>query len=263
MWGQTFQIADLSVVGFLIILEGLLSADNALVLAIMVRHLPTEQRQKALMYGLIGAFAFRFIAILFAAWIIQLWWLQMIGALYLLFITIKHFVAHYSDDDSPANKPMSFWQTVVAVELADMAFSIDSVVAAIAVVRGPSKMWVVFVGAILGIILLRSAAGLFIKLLDRWPNINHLAYLLVGWVGVKLAFMAGEKFEETNKSIKLPFEIHEIPETIFWGVMAAIVVLGMAWILTRPAQPGEDGESEAAELWDETVDGPKDSKTDP
>ncbi|HZH98751.1 MAG TPA: hypothetical protein VEX38_07245, partial [Fimbriimonadaceae bacterium] len=94
MFDQTFQIGDLSAVLFLVLLEGLLSADNALVLAILVRHLPRDEQKKALLYGLAGAFVFRLIAILFAAVVLKQWWLQAIGAAYLLFLPIKHFVKH-------------------------------------------------------------------------------------------------------------------------------------------------------------------------
>src|SRR3712207_5243665 len=112
MFGQTFQVGDLAGVGALVVLEALLSADNALVLAIMVKHLPKEQRQKALLYGLVGAFVFRLVAILFAAIVLKQWWLQLAGALYLLFIMAKHFVRHHGSKDKEV-KPVGagFWPT--------------------------------------------------------------------------------------------------------------------------------------------------------
>ena len=76
--------SDLLVVGTLIILEGLLSADNALVLALLVRHLPEKQQHKALLYGLVGAFVLRGIFIVLAGFIIRLWWLCALGAAYLI-----------------------------------------------------------------------------------------------------------------------------------------------------------------------------------
>jgi predicted tellurium resistance membrane protein TerC len=83
MWGQVLtDPVAWGLIGTLVILEGLLSADNALVLAVMVKHLPPEQRKKALFYGLLGAYVFRFIAIGVGVFLIKLWWVKIIGAAY-------------------------------------------------------------------------------------------------------------------------------------------------------------------------------------
>lgn len=238
------------VILFLILLEGLLSADNALVLAIMVRHLPQDQQKKALLYGLGGAFVFRFIAILFATFIIQLWWLQAAGAIYLIWVALKHFLLH-SGASSVKAKPMGFWRTVVAVEIADIAFAVDSVIAAVAVVKGSEKLWVVYVGAIMGVILLRFAASIFIRLLDRFPSLDHLAYALVAWVGVKLVFMSGHNFnvdwDKKHPQQHLPIHIPEMTPMIFWGVMTVIIAVGLFISLRKPrvdAAPAEPAEAE-------------------
>src|ERR671914_1812568 len=85
------QPSDLLTVALLVVLEGLLSADNALVLAILVLGLPRHQQRKALRYGILGAFGFRFLATVFAAYMIGLAWVKLLGALYLLYLPIKHF----------------------------------------------------------------------------------------------------------------------------------------------------------------------------
>src|SRR3954452_1498417 len=74
----------------LIGLEGLLAADNALVLAIMVKHLPEEDRKKALFYGLAGAFVFRFASLFVISFLVDVWQVQAIGALYLIFMAVNH-----------------------------------------------------------------------------------------------------------------------------------------------------------------------------
>lgn len=235
MFGQSFQWTDVPIVGVLVLLEGLLSADNALVLAIMVRHLPPNLQRKALLYGLGGAFVFRFVAIALASYILLLWWLQAIGALYLLFITVKHFYKHSQPEDKKKKRPpMGFWQTVVLVELTDIAFAVDSVLAAVAMVKGVDKLWVVYLGAIIGVILLRFAANFFIGLLDRLPGLEHLAYMLVGWVGFKLSMMAGHNFvvwwDVTHPKDPLGYIIPEMPHSVFWAVMAAMIIVGLIWI---------------------------------
>jgi YkoY family integral membrane protein len=239
---QTFQFSDLGVVAFLVILEALLSADNALILAIMVRHLPADAQRRALLYGLGGAFIFRFVAILFASTILSLWWLQGIGTAYLLYLPIKHFVSHGQGKEV---KPLGrgFWPTVIAVEIADIAFAVDSVLAGVALVRAPAKLWVVYVGAIIGVVLLRFAATLFISLLEKYPLLDHVAYVLVGWVGVKLGFMAahnyGLNYEKSNPGKEMPWHVPEMSPYVFWGVLAAICLVG-AFLAARKPVPTEE-----------------------
>jgi YkoY family integral membrane protein len=241
MFGQTFQPGDLANVAALTLLEGLLSADNALVLAIMVRHLPKHQQQKALLYGLVGAFAFRLVAILLAGYVLQLWWLQAIGAAYLLFLPIKHFISRSGGPDA---KPVGagFWMTVIAVDIADIAFAIDSVLAGVAFINNPNKLWVVYLGAVIGIVLLRFAAGAFIRLLEKYPVLDHVAYILVGWVGIKLAMLAGHSFHAVNSSAPA---IIEMPPIIFWGGLLVIAGGGALFAFKNPRSDVSDLEDEA------------------
>jgi YkoY family integral membrane protein len=226
---QTFHTGDLAIVAFLVVLEALLSADNALVLAVMVRHLPRKLQRKALLYGLGGAFVFRFVAILFATTILSLWWLQAIGALYLLYLPLKHF--HGANKEKVVKAvEKSFWPTVISVEVADIAFAVDSVLAGVALIKSPDKIWVVYFGAIIGVVLLRFAATLFISLLAKYPVLDHIAYLLVGWVGVKLAFMAGHNYgvhyDDTHEP-DLTWRIPELSPVLFWSVLAGICIVGL------------------------------------
>jgi predicted tellurium resistance membrane protein TerC len=148
------------IIGTLIVLEGLLSADNALVLAVMVRHLPKEQQKKALFYGIIGAYIFRFLAIGIGTFLVTITWVKVVGGVYLLWIAVSNlfdleikwytvipYIGKKNDgeDDEVENKGYGFWRTVIAVELMDIAFSIDSVLAAFGV---SEKVWVLFLGGI-------------------------------------------------------------------------------------------------------------------
>lgn len=250
--GQTFTVGDVPVILLLVLLEGLLSADNALVLAIMVRHLPKDQQQKALLYGLAGAFVFRLAAILLVAYLIQLWWLQAIGAFYLMFIMVKHFVVH-NQEQKKVKIGAGFWQTVAAVELADIAFAIDSVIVGVTFAKTPDKIWVVYTGAIIGVILLRFAASIFIKILDKYPAFDHLAYVLVGWVGVKLGFMAGHNLHRA-----FPTQVPAIPEMdpkVFWAVMIICLIGGTVIGLKSGRKPQLDVQAdEVDELLEGEID---------
>ncbi|WP_153126394.1 TerC family protein [Peribacillus tepidiphilus] len=191
----------------LIAIEGLLAADNALVLAIMVKHLPEEERKKALFYGLAGAFVFRFGSLFAISYLVDVWQVQAIGALYLLFIAINHIFRKLvvnkgkeKKDEIKERKPSGFWGTVFKVELADIAFAVDSILAAVALaVTLPNsklpqiggldggKFLVIFAGGLIGLVIMRFAANFFVKLLHTKPGLEIAAFLIVGWVGVKLS----------------------------------------------------------------------------
>lgn len=247
MFGQTFQTADIASIAALVVLEALLSADNALVLAIMVRHLPKDQRQRALLYGLGGAFTFRLIAILLASAVLKLWWLQAVGAAYLIFLPIKHFATHR--DGAPKQEPSGgFWQTVVTVELTDIAFAVDSVLAGVSFVDNrQSKIWVVYSGAVIGIVLLRFAAGMFIRLLEKYPVLDHVAYLLVGWVGAKLMVLSAHNLDRVHPHW-IDGYVPEMPQWMFWSVLAGIATVG-SYIAIRGAKSvPADSEGYVAEV---------------
>lgn len=257
MTHQTLQLLDLWTVCFLVLLEALLSADNALVLAIMVRHLPKDLQRKALLYGMGGAFALRILAIILAAYIIGFWWLQLIGALYLLYLPIAHFIKAASQSAHSEGKKMGFWATVIYLNLVDTAFALDSVIVAVAVVdtvHHPDKLWVVIAGALIGIVILRFAAAYFIRLLERYPALDHVAYLLVGWAGVKLLFIAGHSlvlwYDGTHPQAPLGFSVPEMPGWLFWTGMGLIAVGGSFLALrsgSRELTPEQEEEIKSIE----------------
>ena len=211
---QSFQALDLLTVATLAVLEGILSVDNALVLAILVRTLPKHQQKKALAYGVAGAFAFRLIALLLAAYLMRLWAFKLIGGAYLLYLAMKHmFFFHKEDAHRPrASVASNFWKTVLLVELTDIAFSIDSITTAVAM---SNKLLIVWLGGILGIISLRLVSGFFIRLLEKLPKLEDLAYQLIFFIGAKLTLEA--------------FHVEIAPEA-FWLMMGVILVLGAALV---------------------------------
>ncbi|MEH7014276.1 TerC family protein [Neobacillus niacini] len=175
--------ASWGVIGTLVILEGLLSADNALVLAVLVKHLPKEQRKKALFYGIIGAYLFRVVAIGIGVSLINIGWIKIVGGHYLLWIVLQNFMRKKDGDEVIQTKKVGFWSTVLTVELMDIAFSIDSVIAAFGV---SNQVWVLFVGGILGILMMRGVAQLFLALIERVPEFETTAFLLIGIIGLRM-----------------------------------------------------------------------------
>lgn len=214
MFDQTFAFGDLAVIGLLVILEGVLSIDNALVLGLLAKRLPKTQQGRALTYGLVGAFVFRFIAIATAQYLLKWRFVKLIGGLYLLYVSVKYFLYEFrqeshdedgavGEDGQPKSSAIvhAFWPTVLVIELTDIAFAIDSILAAIALVgEDPDrsglhdKLWVVISGGMLGVVLMRFAAVVFIKLLERFPRFEVSAYLLVAIIGLKLVIDWGSDY---------------------------------------------------------------------
>jgi YkoY family integral membrane protein len=205
------QVADFVTVGVLVILEGLLSADNALVLAVMILGLPRRDQKKALRYGLVGAFAFRIAATLLATYFIQMGWVKILGGCYLLYLTAQHFLQSGSAEERSRIKPAqawlglsALWATVVKVELVNIAFSVDSILVAVAMSR---KFWVVLTGGLLGIVAIRVVIGQLLSLVRRYPTIVDGAFIIIAWVGIKLLveylYSAGVIHFEIDKWLSL------------------------------------------------------------
>jgi len=220
----TFEMQDLLVIGFLALLEGILSLDNALVLAVLARDLPKTQQRKALTYGLGGAVFFRFLALFLIASLLEMNWIKFVGGGYLVLVAIKGLAE--GDSESNASGPKSgqagatqraFWKTVALIELTDIAFAVDSILAAVALSK---KLWVVFVGGLLGVVMMRFAAASFIKLLDRFPRFETTAYLLVFTIGIKVIV----------EGLRIPgIDFHDLRATpfwVFWSLMALFVAYG-------------------------------------
>lgn len=166
----------------LIFLEGILSLDNAVVLAVMVKDLPAELQKRALLYGVWGAIGFRLISLFCLTYLIQFQWIKVAGGLYLAWLAFQHF-AFDQDDNGEVKSVPKFWKTVIMVEVMDIAFSLDSILASVAV---SDTLWIVFLGGVIGILMMRIAAQIFTGLLKKYPWLEHAAYALIAFVGIKL-----------------------------------------------------------------------------
>lgn len=186
LWEQFIQA--LPVILGLILIEGLLSVDNALAIAAMASHLDERQRTLAMNVGYIGAYGFRVLALLFASYIIDNHWIMFIGALYLVWLMCAHFAGQKGiaeDEGEVVNvHHRTFAGTITMISLMDLSLSVDNVVAAIAL--SPKDLWPVYVGVTIGIIALRLVAGIAVKMIEKYPVLEHTAFVLVGYVGMLL-----------------------------------------------------------------------------
>jgi YkoY family integral membrane protein len=222
--------SDILTVGLLVALEAMLSADNALVMAVIVLGLPRNQQRKALRQGLAGAFTSRIIATLLAVRLIRVLWVKLFGGVYLLYLAYAHFFGrgHASDRRGARKaKPMfglsAYWATVVRVEAINLMFSIDSILVAVAVSRVP---WVVVTGGILGLVAMRAIAAQLLKLVERYPPLVDGAFVIIAWVGIQLSL----EYLNTLGWVAL-----EIPRSVSLALIVAI--FAASYIYARAKGP--------------------------
>jgi YkoY family integral membrane protein len=247
-------VPSLVIIFNLILIESLLSVDNAAVLATMVMHLPKDQRSKALKIGLIWAYIFRGLCLLFAYMLIQIWWFKPLGGLYLLILAAKHFLTKKKHEDpetiaeelekaergwlyrNTIGKLGTFWSTVIMVEVMDLAFSIDNVIAANAYTNNIILIWL---GVFIGILAMRFVAQKFVKLLERYPFLEACAFTVIALLGVKLtisvvghyypcsaitAFMEGSLPCLESRGEHIPYGEHPL----IWGdILTSIVSIAI------------------------------------
>jgi YkoY family integral membrane protein len=236
------QLADLVTVALLVALEGLLSADNAMVLAVLVLGLPQAEQKKALQYGIVGAFGFRVLAILLAAYLIQVKFVMLVGAAYLLWLPYHHFTTH--GDAAERRKPRqaapwlglsAFWATVAKVELTDIVFAIDSILVAVAM---SDKLWVIITGGILGVVAMRLVIGQMLSLVNRYPPLVDGAFVIIAWVGIKLLM------EYLHSIGWVPFEIPK------WFSLGLVLVIFVAALIYARMQGPAEADPFAAQAGD-------------
>lgn len=229
--------ASAAIVANLILIESLLSVDNAAVLATMVMDLKEEARDKALKYGIWGAYIFRGLAMLFASILIQIWWLKPIGGLYLLYLVYSWWKGQQTatEEDDLVDKESnwlykmtvgtfgSFWATVALVELMDMAFSIDNVFAAVAFT---DNIILVCIGVFIGILAMRFVAQIFVKLMEKYRFLETAAFVVIGILGIKLTLSLYEHFfPEAGFSHFLKSETADIATSIVTVLIFFVPIL--------------------------------------
>lgn len=246
----------IGVVFALLLLEAVLSFDNAAILAAMVRRLPEKDRKKALFYGLVGAYGLRFAVVFTAFWLIDNQWVKFVGGGYLIFLFLKHavdFVRHKlaSNDTAeekvekeakPKGTPLlvrmgipMLVATIIQIELMDLAFALDQVLAAVAFVESypdPDRFILIIIASGIGILMLRLAAVYIVKVMDWLPTLEHMAYIAVGYVGVKL-ILTHPMFGSDGHGFHIP-NVISISVTIALFAIPVLIKLIFKWPASTP-----------------------------
>lgn len=170
----------------LVVMEGLLSVDNILAIASLASELPERERKTALRLGLAGAYVYRAVALLFASYIVQSHTMLILGAAYLIHLMAEHFSGLKMEGDAPSGPttPRTFWSAVIAIQFLDLSLSLDNVIVAVGV--APGQLWIVYTGVFLGLLTLWLVATVSLKLVQKYPILQHAAFLLIGFVGIAL-----------------------------------------------------------------------------
>jgi len=218
-----FSIEAPIVLLILIFLEAVLSADNAIALAAIAQGLDNKKLEKqALNLGLIVAYGLRITLLLTATWVDKFWQFELIGAAYLLWLVFQHFISEEKEADGNHHhgpRFSSLLQVIPVIALTDLAFSLDSVTTAIAV---SDERWLVITGTTIGVVTLRFMAGLFIRWLDEFENLEDAGYLTVALVGLRLL-------------IKVVNDAFVPPQ---WMMITAIALI-LAWGFSKHNPPEE------------------------
>jgi tellurite resistance protein TerC len=236
---MTFDWAIIVIILQLIFLEGILSIDNAAVLGTLVTPLPSDQpvpwphflkqfgerlnpilghqRMAALRVGILGAYIGRGLMLIMASFVINNPWLKLLGALYLIRLAFENLGAGFDEEAGEEAgfqkvNQKTFWATVLTVEIMDLIFSIDNVVAAVSL---SDKLWVVMLGVAIGILTMRFAAGLFSYAVEREPVLTTAAYILILNIGIELIL---EEY----------FHV-EISDLLRFSISAGTILLSLAY----------------------------------
>lgn len=205
----THPIYSFIIICNIILMEGLLSIDNAAILATITLKVKEKYRKKILKYGIIGAYLFRGICLIFASLLIKLWWLKAIGGIYLIYIGSKYFLLKNKKNTkqkSFLNKLISlrlfnsFWTNVFYIELIDLLFSIDNIFTAVAFSK---NLILIYIGVFIGILTMRFIVNIFIKLINKYPDLQKSAFLIIIFLGLKLIISTFDLLYPYNFIIKI------------------------------------------------------------
>ncbi|MBD2628380.1 TerC family protein [Trichormus variabilis] len=234
-----FSVEASIVLLILVFLEAVLSADNAIALAAIAQGLEDKKLERqALNIGLVFAYVLRITLLLTATWVQKFWQFELLGAAYLLWLVFQHFTSQ-EDEESHHHGPRfnSLWQAIPVIAFTDLAFSLDSVTTAIAVSQ---EMWLVITGTTIGIVTLRFMAGLFIRWLDEYENLEDAGYITVAFVGLRLLLRV------INDDLVPPqwIMISAIAIILAWGFSKRTAINTSSEAISLPSEAKEPEKSE-------------------
>jgi len=168
----------------IILVNIVLSGDNAVVIALAARSLPPHQQSKAVMWGAGAAVAMRIVLTIIAVELLRWPWLKLIGAVLLLWIAVKLLLPEDGGSEG-VDSSDNLWAAIKTILIADLVMSLDNVIAVAAAAKGSITLLVL--GLAISIPLVIFGATMLMKLMDRWPIIITIGAALLGWVAGDMA----------------------------------------------------------------------------
>ena len=228
------HVHDIGVLISLSLLEILLSADNAVVMAVVANRLDDlDARKRALTIGMTCSFGLRLVGLLLASFLIKAWPLRALGAAFIIWVCVSQLVSKGRAEGDPRStrpdKQVTFTGVVTTLALMDLAFALDTILVAVAV---SDKIWLIYGGVLVGMIGLRIVAGGFLKLLEKYPALDTMAYVLVGWAGARLGWEAVSMFGDAMYQAEWP----SMPGWFFWSGLVAIAICGSSYAMMKRAR---------------------------
>jgi YjbE family integral membrane protein len=211
----------------IILINIVLSGDNAVVIAMASRSLPPAQQKKAILFGSVGAIVLRVVLTFFAVYLLTLPYLKLAGAALLLYIGID--LLQDEDDEKDLEGHAGLAAAVKTIVLADLVMSLDNVIGVAAAAKGNVPLLVF--GLVISIPLIIFGSTLILKLMDRFPVIIVLGAALLGWVAGEMAV--------TDPAIAGWAADHHTLHTVAPLLGAAIVVAAGKWLSSRREQRRE------------------------
>ena len=215
-WVDVFKI---------ILIDLLLSGDNAVVIALACRNLPPHQRRKGILFGVGGAIGLRIVLTFFAVGLLALPYLKLVGALLLLWIGVKLILPEEEHDADNIKADTRLLGAIKTIIIADFVMSLDNVLGVAAVAKGNLSLLVF--GLLISIPMIAWSSQLVLKLIDRYPVIIYIGGALLGYVAGEM--LVGEALFAT---------LLESRHYLHWlvpGLGALLVVALGRWLAMRKA----------------------------
>lgn len=237
---EMFATADFWLGVFkIIMIDLLLSGDNAVVIALACRNLPEAQRKKGILFGVGGAIGLRVLLTFFAVGLLSLPYLKLFGALMLLWIGVKLILPEDEHDESSIQADTKLFGAVKTIIIADFVMSLDNVLGVAGAAHG--NMVLLVFGLLISIPLIAWSSQLVLKLIDRFPFIIYGGGALLGYV-------AGEMLIGEAMFAAIVEANHYLHYLV--PVCAAVLVLGMGkWLAAR-----QQAETEVVDVLNGVVD---------
>ncbi len=219
--GMDFSVpsTELPIIISIMIIDGILSVDNAMVNAAIAKDLPPNEQRKAIIFGLAAGAVLRVIALLFVGVILAFPELKVLGAMYLGWLCAKYFFFHGEEEEAAKPAQAQLRSAIIAIGLADIAFSVDNVVASVGM---SDYISVVIIGVLSSVVVMMFATQIVLVLLKRYPTLEHAAFVLIGLIAVKILVEDAHPLLAKYGVGGVP-EI-EVPSIVMFGVTVAIVL---------------------------------------